>query len=958
MYVSSETTGQCASDAYFDTVTLACRDCSDMAADDATAAVLVGADFDAFGNARSCACPAGYAFVDGSAACSTDGACASVGHDGAYLESKACAACAAGRFAAWGDSWVAGAFYPGNPYACASCPDARMAWTGSACACAAGYDAVGEATVGARSCVLSSQRDELEDRADVDDAGLVVYDAIQTQKGGDAEGYDAFDSAVFHHMFVNSSTRCLYHDGTASADAACQTLANLCVMTGYRLDAEACEFPFEFGPGEFYEELRDERGDKHDEGAQESLPWLLYDADGETVRKDAGVQTPFAFTASARNRYHKLELRALAYALNGTFLGSEPFDADFFYCETQTPRTKSTSRCYLPGLVGRELVFYDLYVVDRDGDCEGKAQDGDTRCLYPVPVLMKTLRDEDGNKPNRNGKSNNFDENVFSRRFSLFDATTAVPFDDDLNNPGELAGPTYVRYLVEAIVHVEVGEDRKMREDKVEFYCYYYMDSSEFWRICDALFFVLLSLSGMCWIYYYSNWQAENYGGDVTSGFPQDEFVYFIKWVMLYCRLFVHIFFPFMFAMSSYILVFFKLQDTVYLLLPRENREDGKGYEYYPVRVMLVSLWAFQTANVLKVIYDQCSVDIFFVDWERPRSETLRHKVPVSIWRTLFVANEWNELQTVRRTNVTFILFLLGWLLVGEQLENAATAVPDLEDLADGHANMALRFASTTWWWFHGYYLHGDAPWAHADDTMDSISRHLLNEANAESIGRGLDGALPDIQTFQLWLTPAFRQAWTAVNSGAASAAAAGGGGGGAGAGRGFEPPSLVQSFFGGRGSSNALGAARATTVAAHKGRTGTMEQVGAFLRTFLTHGYADEHNLDWELRVPNVFERVSFYPPPQSVRLAGAKGKVIFQPDKPWFGGDNGWTSVTFLGHDYEFLIHEMLTFAVTDMWFRQTWLSILVVFLSHHGLRILRQVAGESNLSDRTLVDSRFLI
>ena len=29
------------------------------------------------------------------------------------------------------------------------------------------------------------------------------------------------------------------------------------------------------------------------------------------MRKDAGVQAPFAFTASARNRYHKLELRAL-----------------------------------------------------------------------------------------------------------------------------------------------------------------------------------------------------------------------------------------------------------------------------------------------------------------------------------------------------------------------------------------------------------------------------------------------------------------------------------------------------------------------------------------------------------------------------------------------------------------------------------------------------------------------
>ena len=71
---------------------------------------------------------------------------------------------------------------------------------------------------------------------------------------------------------------------------------------------------------------------------------------------------------------------------------------------------------------------------------------------------------------------------------------------------------------------------------------------------------------------------------------------------------------------------------------------------------------------------------------------------PISVWRTYLVANEWNELQTARRTNVTFVLFVLGWLLAGERLENAATAIPDLEDLGDGHHNIALRFANTTWW--------------------------------------------------------------------------------------------------------------------------------------------------------------------------------------------------------------------------------------------------------------------
>ena len=133
--------------------------------------------------------------------------------------------------------------------------------------------------------------------------------------------------------------------------------------------------------------------------------------------------------------------------------------------------------------------------------------------------------------------------------------------------------------------------------------------------------------------------------------------------MILYARLCVHLFFPLCFALCSYWLVFFKMQDTVYVLLPEENREDGRGFNYYGVRTLIISLWVFQTAVVGKIVHDQCAIDIFFVDWEKSRSQDVRHRAPVSIWRTLFVANEWNEMQTMRKTNLHFVLMVLAFAL-------------------------------------------------------------------------------------------------------------------------------------------------------------------------------------------------------------------------------------------------------------------------------------------------------
>jgi meckelin len=83
---------------------------------------------------------------------------------------------------------------------------------------------------------------------------------------------------------------------------------------------------------------------------------------------------------------------------------------------------------------------------------------------------------------------------------------------------------------------------------------------------------------------------------------------------------------------------------------------------------------------MIKLIGRQVSIDIFFIDWEKPRARSViqppsegkqnngaalneKQDGSVSIWRTYFVANEWNEIQAIRKIHfglqVIITLFFL-----------------------------------------------------------------------------------------------------------------------------------------------------------------------------------------------------------------------------------------------------------------------------------------------------------
>ena len=118
-------------------------------------------------------------------------------------------------------------------------------------------------------------------------------------------------------------------------------------------------------------------------------------------------------------------------------------------------------------------------------------------------------------------------------------------------------------------------------------------------------------------------------------------------------------------------------QSTVYLIVP-EDSHNGPFVAY------LASAFALKFIQLLHLLIQQVTVDVFLVDWERPQGKVSQtsdttHKskeAPVSIWRTYFVANEWNEIQTCRKINSILQIFAVLFFLEVVGFGNLATRDP------------------------------------------------------------------------------------------------------------------------------------------------------------------------------------------------------------------------------------------------------------------------------------------
>lgn len=439
-------------------------------------------------------------------------------------------------------------------------------------------------------------------------------------------------------------------------------------------------------------------------------------------------------------------------------------------------------------------------------------------------------------------------------------------------------------------------------------------------------------------------------------------------------------FFPFVFILCSYWFVFFKLQETVFIMLPADNEYYTSGNEYFFYEIMFHTLFWTHSLYMMYKIYQQCNTDIFFVDWEKPKTS----KQDVSVWRTILVANEWNEMQTQRKTSIELSLVWMGFFLIGLDLNNNATTQPNINDVSEGNINIALRFCNTTWFFFvtfacqwlynflfheryyreprsqifvdlctmakisvfimdepyHGYYLHCRSPYEFADGSMMQLAEQLKKEESGLTTDRRLDapGAPEDCQTFELFTSPVFRsqfdKVYAALHQNNSAALAQDTGrlghmvGRAGGKGRGPPPERMVSA----------------------------LKELNTFLQNFVEQSPPpSREELRRIVREPPFFDQLVGNPP-ADIRASNAK--CIFYPDVKTWLKDHNYLNVTFLGLEPDLWISNVLTFNIVDMTFDNTAISILCTYLFHLFFVWLRGSFGQGNLASKTLVDDRFLV
>lgn len=167
----------------------------------------------------------------------------------------------------------------------------------------------------------------------------------------------------------------------------------------------------------------------------------------------------------------------------------------------------------------------------------------------------------------------------------------------------------------------------------------------------------------------------------------------------------------FLMLMTGYWFVFYKLQTKIYEFIP-EKEEDDRVYYYYKFCFWFVSIGMLY--YFMYMIYDQSSIDVFFIDWERRRLynkddlknesnnnqggkfdeiEKMEQQSKGSIWRTLLIANEFNEMFGSRYINIEYVFMIFAVIMEGYKYQNLAVTTPFLErDNGILQTNYMLKF--------------------------------------------------------------------------------------------------------------------------------------------------------------------------------------------------------------------------------------------------------------------------
>ncbi|XP_072459653.1 meckelin isoform X2 [Notamacropus eugenii] len=754
--------------------------------------------------------------------------------------------------------------------------------------------------------------------------------AVTTWRYGQAGAF--LNSEWFSKHLQSSAAACWIYSNLTS----CQALGNMCVMNmnSWSFSTfDACRlFRFIF-------ENTAALGTVHSISSwRQNLPWLFYGDQlglAPQVLRTTQLFTNFNFKGQSQNL--KLKFVAASYDVRGNFLEWRTLEGGLLQlCPDTVIRlnaaynfgTTYQQSCEIP--ISKILtdftspVFYDVYLEYTNENQE--------QHLWAVPVLNQNLQHNEifVNQDSSSAKW------LLTRRLFLVDTLSGR--ENDLGSrprviriasklrisisliPNTNSGNIYPPLITVAYQDVEI-QDPESQSVRVSFSVIYEMNQEEAHTQTNTV----------------------------------------MKFLMYYAGDLANVFFIIATGTGLYWLIFFKAQTAVSVLLPMSGQEEN-------FVIYVGCAFALKSLQFLHKFVFQISIDVFLIDWERPKGKVLKAvegegglrsaAVPVSIWRTYFVAKEWNEIQTLRKLNPLFqVLSVLFFLeVVGFKnlalMDSSSSLSRSKSDYIASHSRI-LRYAVSATLWIvigiiqvvfftvfyerfvedkirrfvdlcsisnisvfvlshkcFGYYIHGRSVHGHADTDMEEMNINLKREAENLCSQRGL---LPntDGQTFQMSISNKTRQHYDRIH----------------------------ETLTGKNGPARLLSSSDST----FEQNVKAYHAMNKFLGSFIDHVHKE---MDYFVKDKLLLERIL------GMEFIEPVEKSIFYNDENY-----SFSKVLYYGNEATLLIFEILFFSVVDLASQNFVLAAVLTYLQQGVFKFIRKAIGRRNLASKTLVDQRFL-
>ncbi|KAG7208561.1 hypothetical protein KM043_014777 [Ampulex compressa] len=377
-----------------------------------------------------------------------------------------------------------------------------------------------------------------------------------------------------------------------------------------------------------------------------------------------------------------------------------------------------------------------------------------------------------------------------------------------------------------------------------------------------------------------------------------------------------------------YIFIFYKGQTAPYILLP-DTKNEGD------MQIYMAIAFSFKVVEVIGFIYRQWNMDIFFIDWEQPRKlanefkydsplqvnilnlqKLTNMKLTLLIWRTYFVANEWLNLQTRRRTNILLqTIFTLSILeVIGLHFWTAA--IPELtldsdfsKDNLCSITNISVFILPFN---YYGFYIHGRSVHGYADTDLRTLISDLKNEESNLCAHRGLVPGTTD-QTYIVSLTETFKMFYDNLHKHTNHGA---------------------KKFLRMRNSPETE----------WDQILDIRLKVKHFLSEFIDHCFKDE---DYIIKEQHFLEKLF------DITYINPKEKSIFYIDNSYC-----FDKVTFYGNEWLLATFEITVFVFAIVVYKECTFACIIVIIMSKSVLLIAKCFNKWNFGNKSLLDKRFLM